>query len=1061
MHSMSLQHRVIHRDSTRQRFLAVRTMALLAFTTLFAEEPLAQVCVQRSDFGVGTALSSDPQASRTWPGGRRLFGMPRCRGRWFFTAKTQGTGYELYATDGTTAGTTRVADVRPGPASSSPQRLTTVVVNAVEWLVFSADDGVHGREPWVSDGTAAGTRMLRDIQAGAAGSEPNHFTAVNGLVVFAATEAASGTELWRSDLSASGTFLLSDIEAGPASSSPQRFLAAPGGAFAFFAAREARVGLELWRSDGSVAGTRVVRDLNPRSGDGLDAHPLAAMALTQNGVVFAGNDGSTGFEPWFSDGTVLGTKLLVDVSPGPTSTALDFEYAATFGARVAFAATTPALGPEPWISDGTTNGTRLLADLVPGTEGSYPREFCAAGTKLFFQARTPATGYELFCFDGSGVRLVADLRAGFESSYPMRLSTFGQSIVFMPTVPRYGAEPWISDGTTAGTRLLRDISRFSSQPSILQDIGGRVLFGADDVGSPSPTFVGRELWTSDGTTAGTQLLADIERSSISPGGEITEVTPAFGRQLFCQAQDPDFGLELFSMDRASVFSRQSDINFGPAPADIRDLTLCNAALFFSAVDGQGRELHVFDGQSLTRFDLERGAGSSDPSDFVVLDGRQVLFTAATAATGRELYRADPDGKNAALLVDLRVGSASSNPRDLVVSGGYVYFAATDASGDRELWRSDGTAAGTQRAVDIWPGATSSSPEDLQSGFDSAGQPRLWMRASRPAEGTELAHFDGTTLSFVDVLPGSASSDPRGMCVREDRVYFAAQTAQLGREPFVSDGTNAGTTLLADVHPGPASSDATSFTVTDGAVFFTADDGVTGRELHAHDPRSLRTQRVADIELGAAASDPGGLVAVADRVYFAATRSDVGRELFVSDGTATGTRLVCDEANPGAASAAPREVTVHGRDLFFVADTAQSGKGELFSIACPTALVQRVGDGCGGIELSATAPKRGGTMQVLAQGAQLRDFGLVALAVDVAVQPLPAAPLLAPGCFLHVDLPVVAVFPIGVGARVVAPLVVPNDRALLCQSFALQTLHYPLLGTLTLRSSNGLLLTIGD
>ena len=73
------------------------------------------------------------------------------------------TGQELWKSDGTAAGTTLVKNIRPGSGtSSSPRELTNV--NGT--LFFVADDGVTGQELWKSDGTAAGTVLVRDIHPG-------------------------------------------------------------------------------------------------------------------------------------------------------------------------------------------------------------------------------------------------------------------------------------------------------------------------------------------------------------------------------------------------------------------------------------------------------------------------------------------------------------------------------------------------------------------------------------------------------------------------------------------------------------------------------------------------------------------------------------------------------------------------------------------------------------------------------------------------------------------------------------------------------------------------------
>jgi ELWxxDGT repeat protein len=63
-------------------------------------------------------------------------------------------------------------------------------------LYFNADDGVHGRELWVSHGGAGDTAQVRDMNVGAASADPSEFTAVGTTVFFNADDGVRGTELW-------------------------------------------------------------------------------------------------------------------------------------------------------------------------------------------------------------------------------------------------------------------------------------------------------------------------------------------------------------------------------------------------------------------------------------------------------------------------------------------------------------------------------------------------------------------------------------------------------------------------------------------------------------------------------------------------------------------------------------------------------------------------------------------------------------------------------------------------------------------------------------------------
>ncbi|TWT50391.1 hypothetical protein Pla22_31330 [Rubripirellula amarantea] len=222
----------------------------------------------------------------------------------FFTANLGESGSELWKSDGTEAGTTLVRDIRVGRDSSRVGSLT----NVGGMLYFTANDGTTGPELWTSDGTAAGTTLVTDIFSGIWSSRPSYLTNVGGTLYFRADDRINGSELWTSDGTAAGTTFVSDIRVGRGGSN-SRYLTNVGGTL-YFTANDGTNGYELWTSDGTAAGTTLVSDINAGSADSSPSY------LTNVGGVlyFRAKDNDFGNGLWRVDQSDQTAERISDLS---------------------------------------------------------------------------------------------------------------------------------------------------------------------------------------------------------------------------------------------------------------------------------------------------------------------------------------------------------------------------------------------------------------------------------------------------------------------------------------------------------------------------------------------------------------------------------------------------------------------------------------------------------------------------------------------------------------------------------------------------------------------------
>lgn len=361
----------------------------------------------------GTALVRDIRAGAagSWP-----TNFTNLNGTLYFTANDGVSGEELWKSDGTVAGTVRVTDINPGSASSTVIS-TRGLANLNGTLFFAADDGIHGIELWKSDGTAAGTSLVKDIFPGTSksnSSAPSGLTNVNGTLFFSANTNTAGRELWKSDGTANGTVQIKDINPGPSNSDPNNFTALNG--TLYFVVYEPTYGQELWKTDGTASGTMIAADIRPGSA-GSGVQPPTVF----NGqLFFLADDGVHGREPWRSNGTAAGSALVGDLFPGASSS--DASSFAVHDGHLYFGAFEALGSRQLWQSDGTTLGTIALKNLAPELTNPRPTNLVSFNDQLIFAAESAAHGYELWALrtqpesSGSMLSIVSTNSAKSEGS---------------------------------------------------------------------------------------------------------------------------------------------------------------------------------------------------------------------------------------------------------------------------------------------------------------------------------------------------------------------------------------------------------------------------------------------------------------------------------------------------------------------------------------------------------------------------------------------------------------------------------------------------------------------
>lgn len=348
-------------------------------------------------------------------------------------------------------------------------------------LFFIANDNTGFPKLWVTKGADASTLLLGPATPVA--NSVRNLVAYKNKLYFQCDDGTSGVELWSSDGTISGTSLFADIFPGSSGSAPQHFTVA--NSKLFFLTQDITSIKNLWVTDGTVPGTIM---LKPGIGE---FNGYTSFAVLNNEIYFRSDDGTgAGNGLWKSDGTAGGTVLVnKNVVPG----VMGGNYA-VLNNKLYFSGFDDTNGSELWVTDGTNVGTHIVMNLSPDYGGvlysSAPQKMLVYNSKIYFNGTDGVHGSELFESDGTTIQLVKDVMPGTDGSQPTPIVFNGLLYII------YGQlfQLWKSDGTAAGTLLVKNIAPYSK----FAGVWNNRLYMTND-GDYA-------VWETDGSTAGTGLI---------------------------------------------------------------------------------------------------------------------------------------------------------------------------------------------------------------------------------------------------------------------------------------------------------------------------------------------------------------------------------------------------------------------------------------------------------------------------------------------------------------------------------------------------------------------------
>ena len=442
-------------------------------------------------------------------------------------------------------------------------------------------------------------------------------------------------------------------------------------------------------------------------------------------------------------------------------------------------------------------------------------------------------------------------------------------------------DPILQANPPSGAGTLLTGTSIRLKYSCMHQIGDLIFFAGRDELPGAQTTTGDELWALNHTEAisatNPYLVKDI---SAGVGASINNFCGAtvHNDTLFFGANDGLEGYELWKSDGTNSGTQLvRSLYPGTQNANPGGFFTIGDTLYFSARSTSAiHSIWRTDGTSAGTVQVSSGCNNYNcrfggPTEY----NGNIYGSGYTPSGGVELFVMD--GNSLQMLVDLTPGSnfnipKHTNPQQLTVFNGLLYFETNGYNG-QAIYRTDGTVAGTTQFL------TGTTTQPMQIFNDEL----YFIHQGAGASGYELWKTDGTNVTLVkDVNPqpfgqtsgfcNSQANPVYSTCFTEfqvigDYMLFVADSGSTGRELWITDGTTAGTRLLKDINPGATGSDPHEFYSMGDVVYFSADNGITGSALWRTDGTAVGTVLVNDIRSGSDGTNPGNFIDVDGELYF--------------------------------------------------------------------------------------------------------------------------------------------------------------------------------------------------